>query len=64
MKRAESAKKYIQDKYNIPGDGIVINYGDSKPIADDKTQEGRARQKGRVREWRAVQIQSLVECGG
>jgi len=46
MKRAESAKKYIEDKYNIPGDRMVIkNYGDSKPVADNKTEEGRAKNR-------------------
>ena len=46
VKRAESAKKYIQDKYNIPADRMVIKgYGDSKPIADNKTQEGRAKNR-------------------
>ena len=46
MKRAESAKKYIQDKFNIPGDRMVIkNYGDSKPVADNKTEEGRAKNR-------------------
>jgi outer membrane protein OmpA-like peptidoglycan-associated protein len=46
MKRAESAKKYIEDKYNIPGDRMVIkSYGDSKPVADNKTEEGRAKNR-------------------
>ena len=46
VKRAESAKKYIQDKYNIPADRMVIKgYGDSKPIADNKTQEGQAKNR-------------------
>ncbi len=45
-KRALSAKKYIQDKFNIPGDRMVIKgYGSSKPVADNKTKEGRAKNR-------------------
>ncbi len=45
-KRAQSAKKYIQDKYNIPGDRMTVKgYGKTKPIADNKTKEGRAKNR-------------------
>lgn len=45
-KRAQSAKKYIQDKYNISGDRMrVKGYGKTKPIADNKTKEGRAKNR-------------------
>jgi outer membrane protein OmpA-like peptidoglycan-associated protein len=45
-KRAESAKKYIQDKFNIPEGQLVIKgYGSSKPIADGRTAEGRSRNR-------------------
>jgi outer membrane protein OmpA-like peptidoglycan-associated protein len=45
-KRAQSAKKYIQDKYNIPEGRMVIKgYGSKKPIADDKTKEGQAKNR-------------------
>ena len=45
-KRAMSAKKYIQDKYNIPGDRMIIKgYGSSKPIADNNAKEGRAKNR-------------------
>jgi len=45
-KRAESAMKYIQDKYNIPADRMTVkSYGSSKPVADDKTNEGRAKNR-------------------
>jgi outer membrane protein OmpA-like peptidoglycan-associated protein len=45
-KRAQSAKKYVQDKFNIPGDRMVIkSYGEMKPIADNKTKEGRAKNR-------------------
>ncbi len=46
VKRAESAKKYIMDKFNIPGDRMVVKgYGSSKPIADNSTAEGRAKNR-------------------
>jgi len=45
-KRAESAKKYIMDKFNIPGDRMSIKgYGSQKPIADNKSKEGRAKNR-------------------
>jgi len=45
-KRAQSAKKYMQDKYNIPEGRMVIKgYGSNKPIADDKTKEGQAKNR-------------------
>ena len=45
-KRAQSAKKYIQDKFNIAGDRMTVkDYGTTKPVADDKTKEGRAKNR-------------------
>jgi outer membrane protein OmpA-like peptidoglycan-associated protein len=45
-KRAQSAKKYLQDKFNISGDRLTAKgYGATKPIADDKTQEGRSKNR-------------------
>jgi OOP family OmpA-OmpF porin len=45
-KRALSVKKYLQDKYNISGDRMTVKgYGSSKPIADDKTMEGRSKNR-------------------
>ncbi len=45
-KRAQSAKKYLQDKFNIPGDRMLIKgYGSEKPIAENKTREGRAKNR-------------------
>ena len=52
-KRAESAKKYIQDKFNISGNRMIVKgYGSKKPIADNRTKEGRA--KNRRVEFRVV----------
>ncbi len=46
VKRAESVKKYLMDKFNISGDRLVVKgYGKSKPIADNKTKEGRAKNR-------------------
>ncbi len=45
-KRAQSAKKYIQDKFNIPDDRMMVKgYGSTKPIADNKTKEGQAKNR-------------------
>jgi outer membrane protein OmpA-like peptidoglycan-associated protein len=45
-KRALSAKKYIQDKYNIPESRFVTKgYGNTKPVADNKTEEGRSKNR-------------------
>jgi outer membrane protein OmpA-like peptidoglycan-associated protein len=45
-KRAESAKKYLQDKFNIPENRLMIKgYGSTKPIADNTTNEGRSKNR-------------------
>jgi outer membrane protein OmpA-like peptidoglycan-associated protein len=45
-KRAESAKKYLMDKFNIPGDRMIVKgYGSTKPIADNGTKEGRVKNR-------------------
>jgi outer membrane protein OmpA-like peptidoglycan-associated protein len=45
-KRALSAKKYLQDKYNIPDNRLIVKgYGETKPVADNKTQEGRSKNR-------------------
>ncbi len=45
-KRAESAKKYLMDKFNIAADRMTVKgYGATKPIADNSTQEGRAKNR-------------------
>jgi len=52
-KRAESAKKYLMDKFNIPGDRMIMKgYGSQKPVADNKSKEGRA--KNRRVEFRVI----------
>ncbi len=45
-KRAMSVKKYIQDKFNIPDSRMTVKgYGSTKPIADNSTKEGRAKNR-------------------
>jgi OOP family OmpA-OmpF porin len=52
-KRAESAKKYLMDKFNIASDRMITKgYGSQKPIADNKTKERRA--KNRRVEFRVI----------
>jgi len=46
LKRAESVMKYLMDKFNISADRLMVKaYGKSKPIADNKTKEGRAKNR-------------------
>jgi len=46
LKRAESAKKYLMDKFNVSGNRLVVKgYGKTKPIADNSTKEGRAKNR-------------------
>jgi OOP family OmpA-OmpF porin len=46
LKRAESVKKYLMDKFNISGDRLMVKgYGSTKPIADNATKEGRAKNR-------------------
>ena len=45
-KRAQSAMKYLQDKFNIPENRLTAKgYGATKPIADNTTQEGRSKNR-------------------
>jgi len=52
-KRAQSAKKYLMDKFGIADNRLVLKgYGSTKPIADNKTEEGRS--KNRRAEFRII----------
>jgi outer membrane protein OmpA-like peptidoglycan-associated protein len=45
-KRAQSVKKYLMDKFNIPEKQMIIKgYGTTMPVADNKTQEGRSKNR-------------------
>jgi OOP family OmpA-OmpF porin len=45
-KRAQSVKKYLMDKFGIADNRMVIKgYGSTKPIADNKTREGRSKNR-------------------
>jgi outer membrane protein OmpA-like peptidoglycan-associated protein len=46
MERAEAVKKYLYEEHQIPLHRIsVISYGADKPIAPNKTKEGRAKNR-------------------
>ncbi len=46
MKRAEAVKKYLYEKHQVPLHKInVISYGEDKPVAPNKTRDGRAQNR-------------------
>ncbi len=45
-KRALSAKKYLVDKFGIAENRLITKgYGATRPIADNKTEEGRSKNR-------------------
>jgi outer membrane protein OmpA-like peptidoglycan-associated protein len=46
LQRAEAVKRYLYEKHNVPLHKInVISFGETKPIAPNKTREGRAQNR-------------------
>jgi peptidoglycan-associated lipoprotein len=46
LARAENVKRYLYETYQIPLHKInVISYGEAKPVAPNKTREGRAQNR-------------------
>jgi outer membrane protein OmpA-like peptidoglycan-associated protein len=46
LARAKAVKQYLGEYYEIPGDWIkVVSYGMDKPVADNSTPEGRAKNR-------------------
>ena len=46
LARAESVKRYLYEKHQVPLHKInVISYGEEKPIAPNKTRDGRAQNR-------------------
>jgi outer membrane protein OmpA-like peptidoglycan-associated protein len=46
LSRAESVKRYLYEQHQIPLHKInVISYGETKPIAPNKTKDGRAQNR-------------------
>jgi len=46
LARAEAVKKYLYEQYQIPLHKMnVISYGEEKPIAPNKTRDGRAQNR-------------------
>ncbi len=45
-RRAASVKKYLVDKFGVDGGRIAtVGYGETKPVASNKTEEGRKRNR-------------------
>jgi OOP family OmpA-OmpF porin len=56
-RRAKSVRQYLVDNFGISPDRIEsVGYGESQPIADNKTDEGRQRNRRVVGVMDAVQI--------
>ena len=46
MERAEAVKRYLYETHQIPLHRMnVISYGESKPVSDNKTRDGRAQNR-------------------
>ncbi len=46
LERAEAVKRYLYERHQIPLHKMnVISYGETKPVADNKTKEGRAQNR-------------------
>jgi outer membrane protein OmpA-like peptidoglycan-associated protein len=46
MERAEAVKRYLYEQHHIPLHKMnVISYGEQKPVAPNKTKEGRAQNR-------------------
>ena len=46
MERAEAVKRYLYEQHQIPLHKMnVISYGESKPVAPNKTKDGRAQNR-------------------
>jgi peptidoglycan-associated lipoprotein len=46
LARANAVKQYLGEQYEIPANWItVVSYGMEKPVADNSTPEGRARNR-------------------
>jgi outer membrane protein OmpA-like peptidoglycan-associated protein len=46
LERAEAVKRYLYEHHQIPLHKInVISYGEEKPVAENKTKEGRAQNR-------------------
>jgi outer membrane protein OmpA-like peptidoglycan-associated protein len=46
LQRAEAVKKYLYEQHNVPLHKMnVISFGESKPVAPNKTREGRSQNR-------------------
>ncbi|GAM08085.1 outer membrane porin F [Geobacter sp. OR-1] len=55
QRRADSVMKYLVDKYGIEKDRLTaIGYGEERPIADNKTADGRQKNRRTVANFETV----------
>ena len=46
LERAEAVKRYVYENHKIPLHRVsVISFGEEKPVASNKTKEGRAQNR-------------------
>ena len=46
LERAENVKRYLYEQHQVPLHKInVISYGEEKPVAPNKTKDGRAQNR-------------------
>jgi outer membrane protein OmpA-like peptidoglycan-associated protein len=46
LQRAEAVKRYLYEQHNVPLHKMnVISYGETKPVAPNKTRDGRAKNR-------------------
>ena len=57
-RRAESVKKYLVEKFNIDGSRLTtVGYGESQPVASNKTQDGRIKNRRVVANIVTIKLQ-------
>ena len=65
LDRAEAVKRYLYENQQIPLHKMnVISYGEEKPIAPNKTRDGRAAEPPRRHQGPRVAVRFVVQSAG